>query len=112
MNRAETRLGATSNAWASAGIRTLPPTVSFTAVCSGDGSTEVTVPTGTPATFTSSPGYSPIAEEKYASICSGCGRGQTSWAPAPIIRIRAASTARRILLRRDLFAVAFTVTAA
>ena len=71
MNRAETRFGATNSACASAGIWTPPPMDIRTVVCSGDGSMESMVPTGTPATFTSSPGYSPTAEEKYAWICNG-----------------------------------------
>ena len=64
MNLADTRFGAMMMARASAGILTSSRTVMVTLTSSARGSIESIVPTGTPTTRTSSPGYSPTAEEK------------------------------------------------
>ena len=64
MNLADTRFGAMMIARASAGSLTSSRTVIVTLTSAARGLIESMVPTGTPTTPTSSPGYRPTADGK------------------------------------------------
>ena len=67
MNLAATRFGDTMIARASAGTRTSSDTDMVTLTSAARGSIESILPTGTPTTRTSSPGYRPTVDENSAT---------------------------------------------
>src|ERR1044072_2316340 len=81
MNLADTRFGEITSAFASAGILTPLSMVIVIFTSPARGSIESILPIGTTTTLTSSPGYRPTAEVKYAITFCPVRLGHTRYAP-------------------------------